>query len=213
MVQHKPPPAPNYLSCVAPSCLSLTHYHGRCGNVVLADAELTQVLSISPAWGQRHSTWPPHALLTLVMGTAILSTILGLSTPEGNDWQVPIPATGLLRRCTTCAHCTALAAQMTKAPYYETRTFHLVALVGLGRQMATADDNYNIQARDQPGFCHVFSLHTSDHHFPLTVAQAGGFRNPAGHAHRRSLTPKTAACPAGSCAVCFQRTGTDLAWV
>lgn len=116
-----PPPSPlplppNNLSCVAPSCLSLAHYYRRCGNVVLADAELTQVLSIPPAWSQRHSTWPPRALLTLVMGTAILSTILGLSPPEGNDWQVPIPATGLLQRCTTCAQCTALAEQMTRTP-------------------------------------------------------------------------------------------------
>lgn len=141
-----PPGKNNCLSCEAPSCLSLAHYHGRCACVVLADAELTQVLSIPPAWSQRHSTWPPHALLTLVMGTVILSTISGLPTPEGNDWHVLIPATGLLQRSTTCAHCTALADQMTRTPEYTSRTFHLVALVGLGPQLATPDDNYHAQA-------------------------------------------------------------------
>lgn len=35
------PPPFDYLSYVAPSCLSLTHYRGRFGNVFLADAELT----------------------------------------------------------------------------------------------------------------------------------------------------------------------------
>lgn len=119
-----PPPLFDYLSYVAPSCLvshSLPWAIRQCGS----GRRRADVLSIPPARRQRHSTWPPCVLLTLVMGTAILSTISGLLTPVGNDWQVSIPETGLLQRSTTCARCPAPAEQMTKTRYYLHTTLEL----------------------------------------------------------------------------------------
>lgn len=119
-----------------------------------------QVLSIPPAWSQRHSTWPPQRLAYSGHGNCNPLNNIRLSTPEGNDWQVPIPATGLLQRSTACAHCTALADQMTKTPYYSsTRAFIsslLLGWVNKWRRLMTTTTFRLVTCEA----CRVCSLHT-----------------------------------------------------
>lgn len=206
-----PPPfrLPVIRGSVMPVSHSLPWAIRQCGS----GRRRADVLSIPPARRQRHSTWPPCVLLTLVMGTAILSIMSGLLTPVGNDWQVSIPETGLLQRSTTCARCPAPAEQMTKTRYYiQHSSFRPPALAGLGQQLATPDGNYHVQVRDLRGISVFAVCACPDHLVPLQVAQALALAILQNTEVTHTQTPQESGLPAGSCA-CLQRTGTDLAWV